>query len=789
MVNPERMFSEWVARYRWWWLACMPLMTLALAWGIDLKFSGNYRVFFSEDNPQLQAFDNLERTYTQDNNVIFLLIPREGNVFTRETLAAVEQLTEMAWQLPYSLRVDSLTNFQHTEAKGDNIIIRDLAQNVVGLDDARIARIRKIALTEPLLLGKLIPKDGAATIVNVDIQLPNLDEARETTEVATAARGIADEIRGRYPHLGVHLSGMVIMNGAFTEAALGDMEFLIRVSFGIMVVVLVLFLGIWGAFATLLIMVMSVLAGMGMGGYLGFPLTPPSASAPLIIMTMAIANSVHVLAVFYQELCAGADAKHRLAAMRESLRVNLQPLFLTTFTTIIGFLTLNFSEVPPFRDLGNFVSAGVGASFVFSVTFLPAMMILLPTRARRLRFQMHMMTRLGGFVVRHRRWLLWSTTGLVVILLSFIPRNELNDVFVRYLDETYAFRRDTDLLDKHLGGLYHIDYSLDSGEANGINDPKFLRKIDAFADWLRRQPEVTHVKIITDTFKRLNKTMHGDAPDQYRLPERGDLAAQYLLLYEMSLPYGLDLNNTIDVDKSATRISVSTEVLSSRQVIALERRARQWLVDNAPMLAETEGSSPTMMFSYIGERNIRAMLGATTLALVLISLVLILALRSLKIGLISMLPNLIPAGMAFGLWGVLVGEIGLALSVVTSMTLGVVVDDTVHFLSKYLRARREQGMSSEDAIRHAFSHVGMALVITSVVLIAGFLVLSLSDFYPNSGMGLMTAMILALALVADFLFLPPLLMKIEGPTRIKSGGINARGSAMINRQLKTTISS
>nr|VFK63557.1 MAG: hypothetical protein BECKTC1821F_GA0114240_10994 [Candidatus Kentron sp. TC] len=762
MANTERIFSEWIVRYRWWFLVCMPLITLALAWGIDLKFSGNYRVFFSEDNPQLRAFDNLEKTYTQDNNVIFLLIPRDGHIFTRETLAAVERLTEMAWRIPYSLRVDSATNFQHTEAKGDEIIIRDLARDVAGLGDARIARIREIALAEPLLVGKLIPKDGAATIVNVDIQLPNLDEARETAEVISAARGIADEIRGRYPHLGVHLSGMVMMNGAFTEAALGDMEVLMRMSFGIMVVVLVLFLGIWGALATLIIMVMSVLAGMGMGGYLGLPLTPPSASAPLIIMTMAIANSVHVLAVFYQELGRATGAEHRRRAMRESLRVNLQPLFLTTLTTIIGFLTLNFSEVPPFRDLGNFVSAGVGASFALSIIFLPALITLMPSRARRWRFRIRMMTRFGDFVVNNRRWLLWSAAGLVAILISFIPRNELNDVFVEYLDETFAFRRDTDLLDKHLGGLYHIDYSLDSGESDGVNDPEFLRKIDDFANWLRQQPEVTHVKIITDTFKRLNKTMHGDDPNFYRLPERRDLAAQYLLLYEMSLPYGLDLNNMINVDKSATRVSVGTEVLSSRQVIALERRARQWLSDNAPILDETAGSSPTMMFSHIGERNIRAMLGATTLALVLISLVLVVALRSIEIGLTSMFPNLIPAGMAFGLWGMLVGEIGLALSVVTSMTLGIVVDDTVHFLSKYLRARRERGMSPEDAVRHAFSHVGMALVITSVVLIAGFLVLSLSDFYPNSGMGLMTAMILALALLADFLFLPPLLMKIEG---------------------------
>ena len=192
----------------------------------------------------------------------------------------------------------------------------------------------------------------------------------------------------------------------------------------------------------------------------------------------------------------------------------------------------------------------------------------------------------------------------------------------------------------------------------------------------------------------------------------------------------------------------------------LEDAAQQWMKDNAPGM-QTNGASPSVMFAHIGQRNIRSMLTGTTLALVLISLILTFALRSLKIGLVSLIPNLAPAAMGFGLWGLLVGEVGLALSVVTGMTLGIVVDDTVHFLSKYLRARREQHLSSEDAVRYAFSTVGMALTVTTLVLIAGFMVLTQSPFKLNSDMGLMTAITIAFALAADFLFLPPLLMKVE----------------------------
>jgi predicted RND superfamily exporter protein len=184
------------------------------------------------------------------------------------------------------------------------------------------------------------------------------------------------------------------------------------------------------------------------------------------------------------------------------------------------------------------------------------------------------------------------------------------------------------------------------------------------------------------------------------------------------------------------------------------------MAQNIPKL-QTVGASPTIMFAHIGMKNIKSMLSGTTIALVLISLILFVALKSWRYGLLSLIPNLIPAGMAFGVWAIIDGEIGLALSVVTAMTLGIVVDDTIHFLSKYLRARREKGLNAEDAVRYAFSTVGVALWVTSIALVAGFLVLSTSSFKLNSGMGLLTAIVIAIALIVDFLLLPPLLIWLD----------------------------
>ncbi len=757
----EAAFGRWVIRLRWLIIATSIGLTFLAASGSQhLTMTTNYRIFFSEDNPQLLAFEALENTYAKNDNIMFVMTPADGDVFSREALAAVEELTEKAWQIPYSLRVDSLSNFQHTRAEDDDLFVADLISNARAYDATELRRVRDIALNEPLLVGRIVSTQGHVTAVNATIQLPGKDESKEVPEVVSFSRALADEVRANYPSIDVRLTGMVMMNNAFSESSKKDMQTLLPISFLVMFVMLGLLLrGFTATFGTIFVIAFSIVAAMGLGGYLGFPITPPSASAPVIILTVAIANSVHILVTFLHEVRQGST-KHE--AVVESLRINLQPVFLASITTAIGFLTMNFSEVPPFQHLGNFVAIGVAVSFILAVTFLPALMTVLPVRAKASRRgEDTAMAMLGQFVVDNRKSLLVGMGVVIVVLVSFVPRNELNDIFVQYFDQSVSFRIDSDYTTENLTGLYVVDYSLDSGESGGISNPDFLRDLEAFAEWYRQQPETMHVTVLTDTMRRLNKNMHGDDPKWYRLPEERELAAQYLLLYEMSLPYGLDLNNQINVDKSATRMTVSLQTLSTNDVLALEERARAWQEQHAPNIKSADGSGPTVMFAHIGKRNIISMLAGTTIALVLISMILVVALRSVKIGLTSMAPNLVPAAMGFGLWGIFVGEVGLALSIVSGMTLGIVVDDTVHFLSKYLRARRERGYASPDAVRYAFTNVGRALLITSLVLMAGFLVLALSSFKLNSAMGLLSAVVIGLALVADFLFLPPLLMKLE----------------------------
>jgi len=766
----------------WVILVCITFAVIAGMGASKLEFKNDYRVFFSEENPQLTAFESMQKIYSKSDNVAFIVAPKDGNVFTAEHLSALKVLTKASWQVPYSTRVDSVTNFQYTYAEEDDMIVEDLVMSIKSLTLEKLDEIKQIAISEPLLVNKIISQTGHVSIVNVTVQLPGINPMAETPEVAASVRAIQAKFLAENPEVDVYLSGMIMMNTSFGESSISDSATLVPLMFFVVIVTIGLLLRtITGTISTVLIIIMSIITTMGLAGWLGFYLTGPSSSAPTMIMTLAVADCIHILTSMFYEMRQGADKR---TAIARSIRINFQPIFLTSITTAIGFLSMNFSDSPPFRDLGNLVAIGVMLAFVFSITIFPALLTVLPVHVKKQNEdKKDVMAKLADFVIGKRKILLPLTSVLIIASVIFIPNNELNDDFVKYFDETVPYRIATDYMQENLSGMMMVEISIKTGKSSGINDPKYLNSISDFSDWLRARPETDHVNTITDTLKRLNKNMHGDDPNWYKLPDSQEMSAQYLLLYEMSLPYGLDLNNQLDVDKSSSRIVVTFKNMTSNELITIEQDMIRWFSEHAPQY-EVDFASPSLMFSHIGQRNIISMLIGTTVALVLISILLGVALKSWRFGLISLLPNLAPAAIGFGIWGLYSGQVGLSLSVVIGMTLGIVVDDTVHFLSQYLHARRDKNASAEEAVHYAFDNVGRALWVTTFVLVAGFTVLAQSSFKMNAEMGFLTAITIFVALVVDFLFLPPLLMVLDKSEKKSAKSVNDTSGAPVQKSIE-----
>jgi predicted RND superfamily exporter protein len=740
-------------------LAVLTLFFIAANGAKNLGFDTNYRVFFSDKNPQLTAFETLQNVYTKTDNIVFVLKPKSGDVFEPNTLKAVQELTEASWKLPFSTRVDSLSNYQHTYAIEDDLIVEDLVEEDPSeLTEENLQHIKKVALSEPTLVNRTISPEATATGVNITFHFPEKDpfEVPQTTQ---EARKLLASFQERYPDIEMVGSGVVYMNNAFAESSQNDMKTLIPIMYGILIItMMVLLRSFLTTLAVLVVIALSAIFAMGIAGWAGIRLTPPSAIAPTIILTLAIADSIHIIISMFKEMRRGL-AKNE--AIIESIRINFQPILLTSITTAIGFLSLNFSDAPPFHDLGNITAVGVIAAFFFSILVLPIILSVIPIKIKSQQVTHPFFDRLSDFVIAKRKSILVLFIGLIGFLSVMISRIDLNDQFVQYFDYSIPFRGEAEFVMDNLTGLYQIEYSVGAEEEGGIANPKYLERLEAFTNWLTQHPKIQHVYSVTDIFKRLNKNMHGDQEEWYRLPEEKTMAAQYLLLYEMSLPYGLDLNDRVNLDKSATRVTVTTYDLSTKELRALKRESEQWLQENTPKYMHTEATSPTIMFAYISERNINSMMLGNTVALVLISLCILIALKSVRMGVISLVPNLVPAIMGFGIWGLFVGQVNMAVALVAAVSLGIIVDDTVHFLSKYYRARKEKGLNAQEAVHYAFSTVGAALVVTTVVLAAGFSMLLFSGFQMNSTLGALTTIIITCALIADFLLLPALLIKLD----------------------------
>ena len=750
--------NNWPVKHAWltigFWVL---LLAVAVAGMGRLTMVNDYKVFFSEENPDLTAFEQIEEKYSNNDSVLVVVAPKEGSVFQPEALSAVMAMTEKGWQTPHSYRVDSLSNYQYTQADGDDLLVEDFIQDFELGSPQTLATKQDYALRQPELVNRIIAKNGQATAVNVLIRLPGDSQTEEVREVAAYWQAEIEQLKAEYTGLDFYLTGQIMQNDAFGEATQRDMGSLVPLALLLIIIGTGLYLrSFLSSFLVTLAIISSIMLALGMAGWFGIPITSVSASAPLIILTVAVADCIHFLQGYRKGRLSGQE---KVESIIQSLSANRLPIVLTSITTAVGFLSMNFSDSPPFRDLGNITAFGVFWAMLISLTLLPALLKILPGGKTKEAREVPLSQPLANLAQ-------WATArpGLLLVLLLVISglvavniqKNNVDDTLFEYFDDSYHIRQANDFTYANLTGVASIQYAIKSPEGEKVTSPEFLAKLDDFVKAARNDSGVYHVQSLTDIMKRLNSSLHGDDPAWFRLPDDARLSAQTLLLYDMSLPYGLTLNNQVALDKQELRIIVTARKMSSNNLLALEDRLRQHLLAKFDASQISPGVSADIIFAHIGYNNNISMLTASAAALLIISLLIGILLRSVRLGLVSVLPNILPASIAFGVWGLTVGEVGLSLSVIASMTLGIVVDDTIHLLHRYKRAR-EDGLSEQNSIITSVRETGVAITGTTIVLCTGFFVLASSSFKLNADMGLMTAVTILIALVLDLLLVPALL--------------------------------
>jgi uncharacterized protein len=752
-------YAAWVTNNPWRVLLGALLVVAALSAGMaKLTFRSDSRVFFADDNPDLIALDQFEATYGRDDTLVFVVSAREGDLFTAKRLAAINGLTDAAWALPNVKRVNSVTNFQRAQAIGDDIEIDQLARSGDSISDTEARRLKAEALQEPMLVGRLLARDARLGLVAVNFRFDPETVSDQTITAMDAGKKLMDEFSKRYPDLDVGLSGSIALDNAFVEASTFDSSVLLPTMVVVLLLIIVFVLrSAASALATMCVITLGTLSALGTAALLGVPLSSPSVVAPNIILTIACCDCIH--------LCSGMmrlrrEGLSRRDAVKHVLIECWWPVTLTTITTSIGFLSLVFSAVPPFAHLGIIVALGSVLTWALTISFLPALLCLLPWKAAAKALPAETLSiRVAAVVMKRPRQVLVAVLAGAVTLSAFAFTNRLDDRYVRYFDESYAFRQATDRLNHELGGFYIMEYSLDSGETDGIARTDYLQQADRFAQWLREQSGVTHVHGLPDIMKSVNRAMNGGAQAQYRLPESRDVAAQYLALYEMSLPFGSDLKNQLTADKRSSRLSVSLNDMSTAGMAELQARAQAWAERNTPLIAASARSTGTsLLFAHIGNRNIQEMLKGVFSGVLVVWLIFLIAFRSIGLSIIGTIANFVPSLVTLGVWALVNGEVGMAVATVASVTFGVVVDDTIHMLTTYSRLRRDEGLSAHAAVRSTFEIVGPGMVAMTLALSSGFACLAFSGFQINAWMGLMASVTILIAVLFDLLFIPSILL-------------------------------
>lgn len=752
----NKVAARWLVDHRHLLAALSVLLVALAALGIPkFRFTSDLHSFFHADDPYKLKYDQFTRDFAAANSVIIGVTPAEGDVLSRPNLQALADLTRKAQLLPYASNVESLSNTLYAHGSGDALSVEPLFGDVEALDTAAYEERMQYARRSLLVQKRLISPEGDFAAIHVKIEWPREGSRVEALfKVEQALQEYERAVAREHPQMIIRYAGDVILEAGMVQTAKSDLYVLVPIIATVCTLILFsvirspLLLG-----AITQVILASVIASAGLACWLGVVQNQVSVMTLAVVLVLTMAGTLHLVLSYLEYMHAGLD---RRAATLKSLEVNIWPMFLTTLTTAIGFLTLNLAGSPTFSFIGNMAAVGESLGYLLNLTLMPALLIALPVKAPTAPVKT---TRLMGWIadvaIRHRRPIFWGLLAFTAFTAAFVPSNDMHDDIIGYFDERMELRRDTDFISERLGGRQKLVFAIDAGLAEGINDIAYLSELESFAAWLRQQPEVSAVYSYEDIVKTINQTVHQGDAAHYRLPESASAAAQYLLLYELNLTYGQDLSQYIKPDKSAVAVVAVVKRLSNEQMLQLESRALNWLSANTTHAHYS--ASEDLMFAALGQGVISGMAVGSVLSVVLIGILLVWGLRSLRFGLLSFVPNIMPSIIIYGLWGLLVGEVNMAAAVTFSVSLGLVVDDTIHVFSKYLTAARE-GLAPEAAIRHTFLSTGPALFLTSSVMAAGYAVEAFSVFGIHSTIGLMVTLTIVVAGLCDVFFGPSLLL-------------------------------
>ncbi|WP_345988916.1 MMPL family transporter [Sulfurimonas sp. HSL1-2] len=749
-MNIDR-FVDGIIRLRWWAALLIPLITLALASQLRyLQFEGSYRIWFGEESPILRQYDDFRSVFGNDDALLIMFRDDHG-VFNPKALGVVERITEALWQTTDIARVDSLTNYQYVHSDPeypDDVIVEDFIGDPSALSPEQLAEKARIAAGEEMIVGRIVSADMKTTMIAARLT----PKAGDDPEVSARLKAAGEAIVARESASGYtfHLGGGPILNMAFIH--LGEHDVKVFTPFVLLIAMVLLwfiFRRPSGMLLSLSVVIFTFLIVLAVQVLLGYRVNNFTANLPVFVVAIGIADAMHL---FWIYLVGRRRGMANRDAIRFSVRKNLLPTLLTSLTTAVGFASLAVSDVIPVKTLGIATATAALLAFVLTILFVPAMLAILNPKVAQSEeeeSESHDAFSLGSarFVMRHDRGILLGSLLLFTLIGIGIAWVKVDSNTVRYFKEHVPFRETVTFVQRHLTGPMAYEVVVDSGEKDGIKSPEFMQTVARFTDAFKAEyPAVRHTTSLVDVVEKFNDVMNGSPT----IPAERNLIAQYLLLYSLSLPQGMEINDRMDVDERQLRVTASVDIVDTSLDLEMMRWVEAWWAQT-PYPARVNGQAA--MFAHMQHDVTDTLVESILLAIAAVSLMMLLIFRNLRMIPLFIIPNVLPIALVVGVMGWLGITIDLGVAVSGAIIIGVAVDDTIHFLVKYREARRE-GESLEAALAYVYHYAGKAIVFTTLILSAAFMIFALSDFVPNVNFGIVTASALVIAVLIDLLMLP-----------------------------------
>jgi uncharacterized protein len=744
----------------WLTLALSIVAIAVLAGGMArIKPNFTHTAFFKSDDPQLKRFEAFERRFGNDDSVV-LIVHSPSGIFDRESADLLRKLTDRMWKVPEVIRVDSLANFNWVHAQGDDIEIESLLPRDGDLSDALLAERKQVALKHEILPGYLVSEDGTSALIYARIK-PGIDAPPNAQLIAAETKKVVDELKGGDHEF--HMTGGPILNDAFRESSQKDLSVLVPALLLAVAVLLVFtFRRAGGVAMAFTVIFPTVILTLAFSGWLGIEMSSVTFALPQVMIAVCVADAVHLLAGFYRARKAGMS---RRDAAHHSLAKNMVATLLTSLTTALGFFSFVTANLPPIQGFG--ILAGVGTCVAWLVTYflVGPMMVLWPGKepvsgGESKDDELHESTPRSrayiGFVDRHRVALVAGILLVTAGSVAIGAKNEVNSNPYEYFRRGLPVREAQEFVLHKLSGIGSFEVVIDAGREDGIKDPAFLGKVEAFERQVLDIPGINRAVSIVDILRQMNRALSGGGDADYKLPTTTEGVAQELLLYTMGLPQGMDVNDRMTIKNDAMRVTLISTITDSNEAVASAERIER-IGKELDLDVRTTGKM--LLYQGMNGHVVQSFLQSLGLALILIGFVMMLSFKSFKLGLISIIPNIVPlvAGGAVLYW--VSGQLDIGTVLVSSVCLGIAVDNTIHIISNFNRHIAEGG-SGREALEKLFAHAGPAMVSTTLILIAGFATLAFGNFMPNVYFGIMTASILGIAMFADFVLLPALLLMV-----------------------------